>query len=310
MVYWTEERNTPTPRGRGKNALMAQSSVRVLLIEPNETLQDLNEQILDLFGYHVQTPPPHADLVPYVEQNRPEVIVLGARPNEPDDLKLLELLQANPQTRKIPVVVITTNPAIGASAKAIPVARDLIVAPYDIDALANAVKSALQNPPPAAALPVPKTIPAEAITYATTELARHAHEIVLRAIQDLQTREAYRSRFRSLSPGLVDHLATIFSAINTGVGRALTPEQVFLNTTIHEAITKHDAERQKDGVSVALIVWEYEVLANEMEDFVAKLVGQDQFTAADALYVTQRIHKYLQELIRVALQNLQSPGKP
>lgn len=287
---------------------MNPSSVRVLLIEPNETLQELNEQILDLFGYRVQTPPPQADLVAYVEQTSPEVVVLGVRPNTPDDLKLLELLQANPQTRQIPVVVITTNPEIGASAKAVPVARDLIVAPYDIDALANAVNTALRNPPPAAALPTAPSVPNEAIIFASSELATHAHDIVLRAIQNLQSREPYRSRFRSLTPGLVDHLATIFSAIDTGVGRGLSPEQVFLNATIRSAIAKHDAERQKDGVTAVQIIWEYEVLANEMESFVTQLVGRDNFSANDALSVTQRIHHYLQELIRIALQDLHPAG--
>ena len=284
---------------------MTESSVRVLLIEPNETLQELNEQILELFGYRVHTPPRDVDLVAYIEQTCPEVVVLGVRPNEPDDLHLLDLLQANPRTRQIPVVVITTNPEIGASAKAIPVARDLVVAPYDIDALANAVNTALRNPPPAAALPEPATAPDKALSFASAELASHAHDIVLRAIQNLQNREAYRSRFRSLSPELVDHLATIFSAINTGIGRVLSPEEVFLNSVIRSAITKHDEERRKDGVPVGLIVWEYEVLANEMESFAANLVGQNGFTASDALYVTQRIHHYLEELIRIALQDLQ-----
>src|SRR5690242_11320169 len=153
---------------------MTPSSIRVLLIEPNEVLQELNEQILELFGYRVQTAPPNADLVAYVEQTCPEVVVLGVRPNEPDDLNLLDLLQANPRTRQIPVVVITTNPEIGASAKAIPVARDLVVAPYDIDALADAVNTALRNPPPPAALPPAKKTPDAAIMFATTELAAHA----------------------------------------------------------------------------------------------------------------------------------------
>ncbi|HEX5417635.1 MAG TPA: hypothetical protein VFZ25_18410 [Chloroflexota bacterium] len=287
---------------------MAQSAVGVLLIEPNEALQELNEQILELFGYQVRMLPPDAEPVAYVEQNQPEVIVLGVRPNEPDDLKILELLQANPRTRRIPVVVITTNPEIGASAKAIPVARDLVVAPYDIDALASAVKSALRNPPPAAALPAPKTIPSSAVAYATAEFAKHAHEIVLGAIHTLQTRDAYRERFQNLTPGLVDHLATIFSAINTGVGRGLTPEQVFLTASIRAAITEHDAQRQNDGMSVTQIVLEYDVLANEMDRFVTGLVGQHHFTARDALYLTQRIHQYLQVLIRVALEDLKGIG--
>lgn len=63
-------------------------------------------------------------------------------------------------------------------------------------------------------------------------------------------------------------------------------------------------------MSVTQIILEYDVLANEMDRFVTGLVGQNHFSAGDALYLTQSIHQYLQEPIRVAREDLRGPGKP
>lgn len=281
---------------------MPPPTARVLLVEPNPALRELNETILQEAGCTVETPPDGVDAVAFAMQSHPQGIVLGIHYNAPQGEHILDQLQANPTTRDIPVVVTATTAQIAAHARATPIARYTIVEPYDIQQLENAVCRALKNPPPAATLPPASQPTPAAIAFATEELAKHARFIVLAAISELQGTEPYNARLPELTPGMVDNLGVIFSAINEGVKRSLPPTRVYTVPAVQQAMDEHVALRKSQGIDLPSIIREYQTLCEHIGRFLQTLVGQDHFTAQDVVQIDQVVQRYLAELVRRAVQ--------
>lgn len=282
----------------------------ILLIEPERDLGELNALILREDGYAVEVPRHGADPVAFAGQTRPRLIVLGIRYGAPQDLQILDRLQANAQTRTIPVVVVTNSERLAGTARATPVARYAVVAPYHIQALENAVAEALKNPPPAAALPPAAHPTPPAVAFATDQLAKNARGIVLQAVCELQGVEPYKSRFAELTPGLIDNLAVMFAAINQGVRRSLPSAEVFAVPAIQRAIQAHVELRESQGLEAASVIREYQLLTPHIGDFLWSLVGQDHFTARDAFEIDQQVQRYVAELVRQILQRFASMKQP
>src|SRR6185437_13872015 len=103
-------------------------------------------------------------------------------PQQPRGWQVLDQLQANPQTRTIPVVIVSTSETVAARAQAAPVVGSIgntVVAPYDISTLEEAVASALQNPPPAATLPQTNFQPSKAEEVAGNALNANGRQIAV-----------------------------------------------------------------------------------------------------------------------------------
>ena len=279
----------------------------VVLVEQDEALRELNKTILAEAGYRVRIPPTGADPVKFIESTRPRVVVVGLRYTASHDLDLVSALQMSQQTRTIPVVAVSTATPLAARAKAIPVTAAAVVAPYNVEDLENAVAKALNNPPPAAALPPAVRAPSTATDFATDQLAKNSQRIVLQTIRAIQRVEPYRSRFPELTPGLVDNLSTMLEAIAQGLHRSLTPGQVFSVPVIQRAIQEHAEMRTSQGIGAASAIREYQVLAQEVRQFIFNLVGQDHVTYQDAFELSGDVLQYVDELVRDVIRHF-SPG--
>src|SRR5579883_3140231 len=162
-----------------RRGVMAIRKSCILLVEPNPDLHELEEQVLTDAGYQVEPTPAGADPVMVAEQTHPDLIVMGLPYKHPEEWQVIDRLQAAPETRKIPLVVITTSEREAAAAQAAPTARYTVVAPYDISALETAAREALQSPPPAAVLPPAKSPVSPAVSFATDTLSQQARHLVL-----------------------------------------------------------------------------------------------------------------------------------
>lgn len=281
---------------------MAASPTRILLLESDPDIRELNQVLLEEAGYLVDTCPARADPVEYAEQTGPKAIVLGIRPGTNQDWDILDRLQANPRTQAIPVVVVSTLEHLAAEAKAAPAASSVVVAPFDIQAFDVAIADALKSPPASSVLP-PGTNPVSpAVAFAADELARSTRKIVVRAIRALQSYEPYRSRFVALTPDLVDDLGPLLAAITQGMKRGLPPAEMFAAPTIAESLDHHVQLRQRQGIDAASTIREYESLAAQVADFLASLIGRDNFTARDAFDVVVEIQGYIAELVRQVIR--------
>jgi len=282
----------------------------VLLIEVEAALRELEELILGEAGYDVKTVPANVDPIAAAKQTCPDVIVIGltiaplVHPLPPRAMgwHVVDALEANPATTAIPVVVISTGERTAAEAFAAPNVRELVVSPYDIDALRDAVAKALNSPPPAALLPPRNRATPTAVRFAAEAVLCNARLIVLRTAAYLQQNvDPYCSHFAALTAGLIDNIPVMFGAIAEGMLRNLTPEEVFGAPGIKKAIRDHATLRQQQGLGPATVLLEYTALRNQTTDFLRSKVGSPDFSARDALDVFGLIDAYTDTLIRMVL---------
>lgn len=279
------------------------SPARVLVVEPDPDLRDLVEMILSGDGYRVEIPPTDADAVALAARTMPDVVILGiAHPKDPRSWQILDQIQANPRTRMIPVVVISTSEAAAAEAQAAPVVGSpgsAVVSPYNIGALEEAVTHALKNPPPAAALPRTSRQPSPAVVFATDSLGANARQLAVQTVQQLRGIEPYASQFSQLTTGLVDDIGTMLGAIVDGMRRGLPPREVFRIPTIRKSVQRHVRLRESQGLGAAASMRECLAIRDQIDRFLQGLIGQHGFTAHDASEVSGRAHAYVGELMRL-----------
>ena len=125
---------------------MKHDTEKVLLIDRDQDLRALNDDVLTHFGFTVTPLPGGNDPVAYAEQTRPQAIVIGIRPDIPEDRHVAEDLLWNPVTRAIPVVAISVSEEELFAISALPNVSQIVRAPYDIKALGTAVSRALGEP--------------------------------------------------------------------------------------------------------------------------------------------------------------------
>lgn len=278
-------------------------SARVLVIEENSDLRELEQIILSDDGYSVEAPPDQANPAEFAVRSHPDVIVLGiAFPQQPRSWQVLDQLQANPQTRTIPVVIVSTSETATAQAQAAPVVGSIgntVVAPYDISTLEEAVASALQNPPPAATLPQTTYQPSKAEEVAGNALNANGRQIAVRTIEGLRGIEPYASRFVELTKGLVDDVGMMLGTIADGLLRGIPPRTAFHVPVIRQSIDRHVKLRETQGLGLGANIEEYRALQDEIDRYLQGLVGQQGFTSQDAHDVSAKVHRYIAELVRI-----------
>lgn len=275
---------------------MAEERAKVLLVESEPTLRELEDQVLSDAGYYVQELPEHADPIAFAELAAPKVIVISIGPTAPDDWQIIDQLESNPKTRTIPIVVISTSRRNAAKAAASTNVSETVVAPYDIDSLETAVATALGKPPAAASLPLPThPVPAYQIVAADA-LQQASRSVVLRGVVQLLLTEPHRARFKEVTPELVDNLGLLLGAVVEGLRRDLPPARVFATTAVQRAIQNHVRLRKRQEFALATVLLEAQLLENQIDRFIQGSIGAS-FSAADALIVVDKVRTYMQALV-------------
>src|SRR5579883_2511382 len=272
---------------------MGATGERVLLIEQESDLRQLNELILREAGYTVVTVPPTDDPVEAAARLHPSVIVLRIRAGEPRDWALLDRLEGDARTAATPVVVIATAAREMVEAEAAPSVRQAVVMPYDIDALRRAVEEALGHPPPAALLPPSHRPPPGVLAAAGALLSRCSREILLRAIRRLQEIEPFRSRFAELSPGLIDNLPLILGAIAAALQRGLEPAEMAGAPPIRSAIQEHVRIRERQGLRPETVLEEYRVLEDQIQAFLGEESAGGALDPSGAFAAARAVQEYM-----------------
>ncbi len=282
---------------------MASDSSRpsALLIEHDRDLCEIEEIILTEAGFQVETLPPDADPVDYAARSRPSVIVIHVAWRGNQALDTVDRLHRDPTTRDIPVVAIAMSEKRAAEAQAGPNVRESVLAPYDVAALEAAAVAALGNPPPEAALPRTGQPVPPAVARAADALIRDTREIVLAAVEKLRAVEPYQSRFSELTRGLVDELGDVLGAIAVGLRQGIPARDVFAVPQVQQSVTQHVRLRESQHLGVVAAVREYQVLRNQVDQFLQGLVDSSQFSASDASTVIRWTHEYFTELLRLII---------
>lgn len=273
----------------------------VLLIEENPALAEINRLALGEAGFQVRVLPPAADPVEYASSVCPSVVVAHVRPTGPDGIELIDRLQVNLATRTIPVVVLSDSPTLAAAAKAAPNVPDVVELPGDLRKVVSAVSQAMKSPPPTAALPPARHPVSLYVTRVAEALTRQARQIALKALEELRGLEPYCSRFEELSPLLADNLGIMLGAAVVGLRRDLPPDRVFSARAVRHSIDEHVYLRTTQGLGAADVIHEYQLLRQQVSQFLQSLVEQGVVSASEAFEVSRKLNRYFDELIRLVI---------
>jgi DNA-binding response OmpR family regulator len=113
----------------------------ILVVDDDPDILDALEWMLEDAGYEVQT----SDKGDYAENlhdtngGLPDLIILDVLLSGKDGRTICRLLKNRPDTRRIPIVMISAHPSAAGSVRAVG-ADDFVAKPFDIDELLSTVE--------------------------------------------------------------------------------------------------------------------------------------------------------------------------
>ncbi len=118
----------------------------ILLVEDTPALLTMYETALKNDGFDVTCKANGRDALSYLEDNRPDLLLVDLRLPDMDGLKIIRTL--NERNLHTPVIVITGHGSVNTAIDAMRHgARDFLVKPFNIDRLCSAVRSELEKDP-------------------------------------------------------------------------------------------------------------------------------------------------------------------
>jgi DNA-binding response OmpR family regulator len=113
----------------------------ILVVDDDPDILDAIQWMLEDAGYDVHT----AEKGDYAENLRddngglPDLIILDVLLSGKDGRAICKLLKSRPDTRRIPIVMVSAHPSAAGSVRAVG-ADDFVAKPFDIDVLLDAVR--------------------------------------------------------------------------------------------------------------------------------------------------------------------------
>lgn len=110
----------------------------IFVVNSSPDVLDLMREVLHGEGYPVTTATNPAEALGQIAALQPALLIIDLPVGEPVAGELLDRLQADPGTRRMPVIVTSTNPDLLAQAQAVSGGSDrrrFLAKPFDLDAL-------------------------------------------------------------------------------------------------------------------------------------------------------------------------------
>ena len=120
---------------------------KIIVADDDNKSTALFEQVLTMYGHQVVTVNESNQVMDLVNQERPDLIILDLMMPDPDGFKLCRMLRADPQYRKIPIIIVTALNDVDSRLVSIGAgASDYLVKPFHIDTLYSSVEKQLNKP--------------------------------------------------------------------------------------------------------------------------------------------------------------------
>jgi two-component system OmpR family response regulator len=113
----------------------------VLVIDDDLPTLETLELMLEVSGYQVWTSGYARDATKLAREHRPDVILLDLMMPDADGFKVQEALNADPNTAKIPIVLISAHHTVRTAAKSMKIAG-VLEKPFHLDELVRCVEKA------------------------------------------------------------------------------------------------------------------------------------------------------------------------
>ena len=118
----------------------------LVIIDSDQAYLDLMHDFLGDLGFHVLRWLGSDGAVEFVERHDPDLIILDSWLATPaDGQRLLDVLHANPATRDIPVIVVTSDASFRQSEHNRVLARAIIDKPFDLNDLEASIRAILSQ---------------------------------------------------------------------------------------------------------------------------------------------------------------------
>ncbi len=121
--------------------------VRVLIVDDEPDNRELVEVILNWLGFVVELAPGGKEALAMIAKQRPHLILLDVMMPGMDGYQVTTAIRADPNTKDIPVMLVTAlslHGAAGARARSVG-AEEVLIKPFDRDELTSRVKNLLRK---------------------------------------------------------------------------------------------------------------------------------------------------------------------
>jgi two-component system, cell cycle response regulator len=127
---------------------------KILVVDDDKAATALFHQALMMNQYDVITLNESSKVLEVAAQELPDLIILDLMMPDPDGFKVCRMLRADPNLRRLPIIIVTALNDMDSRLVAIGAgANDYLVKPFHLDTLFNSVEKMLKRPTQTGHLP-------------------------------------------------------------------------------------------------------------------------------------------------------------
>lgn len=119
---------------------------KIIVVDDDKSSTALFEQVLLMDGYEVATLNESSKTIEVANEVHPDMFILDLMMPQPDGFKLCRMLRADPQYRRIPILIVTALNDVDSRLVAMGAgANDYLVKPFHIDQLYATIEKYLKR---------------------------------------------------------------------------------------------------------------------------------------------------------------------
>jgi putative two-component system response regulator len=119
---------------------------KILVVDDDKAATALFQQALLMNQYEVITLNESSRALEIAAQEQPDLVILDLMMPEPDGFKVCRMLRADPNLRRLPIIIVTALNDMDSRLVAIGAgANDYLVKPFHLDTLFNSVENLLKK---------------------------------------------------------------------------------------------------------------------------------------------------------------------
>ena len=118
---------------------------KILMVDDDKDLLEVTQSLLTKKGYEMATITCWEDALPAIESFQPQVILLDVFLSGIDGLDICKQLKSMPQTKHIPIIILSAYPSVAESVTYEYGADDFIAKPFEVNELIAKVHAVLSQ---------------------------------------------------------------------------------------------------------------------------------------------------------------------
>lgn len=117
---------------------------KIMVVDDDDGILDAFQLLLEAANYDVETSPDGEALYKLNQRNYPDLIILDVLLSGRDGREICKHLKSDPETKEIPVIMVSAHPNVDESVKQSG-ADDYLPKPFDMDDLLQKIENLTEN---------------------------------------------------------------------------------------------------------------------------------------------------------------------